>query len=247
MRKRIVAGNWKMNLTPSEAAAHINKLIPLVNGADAEVVFCVPSIDIPCAVDLIKNTDIHIGAQDMSCKDNGAYTGEISPAMLKDCKTEYVIIGHSERRKYFHETDETVNLKVKKALEYGLIPIICCGESLQQREQGITLEWINMQIKIALKDVPAEKIASTVIAYEPIWAIGTGNVATKEQAQEVCASIRKCISDIASSIASEKIRILYGGSVNGENAPELFAMDDIDGGLIGGASLKVDFAKIVTA
>lgn len=247
MRKRIVAGNWKMNKTPSEAALLIGELIPLVNNDNVDVVFCVPAIDIPCAVDLTKNTNIKIGAENMYFEDKGAFTGEIAPAMLKDAGVEYVILGHSERRQYFAETDETVNRKVLKAFEYGLTPIICCGETLKQREQGITIEWVCMQIKIALLGLTPEQIAKAIIAYEPIWAIGTGVVATKEQAQEVCSAIRACVKEIAGEEAAEAIRIQYGGSVTGDSAPDLFAMEDIDGGLVGGASLKPDFGRIVNA
>ena len=236
-----------MNKTPSEAKALIEELIPIVKNDDVDVVFCVPAIDIPVAVELTKGTNVKIGAENMYFEDKGAFTGEIAPGMLKDAGVEYVILGHSERRQYFAETDETVNKKVLKAFEYGFTPIICCGETLTQREQGITIEWVCMQIKIALLGLTPEQVAQTVIAYEPIWAIGTGKVATKEQAQEVCGAIRKCIAEIAGAEAAEAIRIQYGGSVTGDSAPELFAMEDIDGGLIGGASLKPDFARIVNA
>ncbi|MGI6071995.1 MAG: triose-phosphate isomerase [Lachnospiraceae bacterium] len=247
MRRRIVAGNWKMNKTPSEAAALINELIPLVQNDDVDVVFCVPAIDIPCAVKLTKGTNVAIGAENMHFEDKGAFTGEIAPAMLVDAGVKYVIIGHSERRQYFAETDETVNKKVLKAFEYGLTPIICCGETLEQREQGVTLEWVCMQIKIALKGLEAEQIQKAVIAYEPIWAIGTGVVATSEQAQEVCGAIRACVSEVYGTDAAEAVRIQYGGSVTGDTAAELFSMPDIDGGLVGSASLKPDFGKIVNA
>ncbi len=247
MRKRIVAGNWKMNKTPSEAAELIKELIPLVDNKDVDVLFCVPAIDIPVAVQLTKDTNVMIGAENMYFEDKGAFTGEISPLMLKDAGVEYVILGHSERRQYFAETDETVNKKVLKAFETGLKPIICCGETLAQREQGITLEWVCMQVKIALLGLSAEQVKDVVIAYEPIWAIGTGKVATKEQAQEVCAAIRKCVCEVYGCEAAEAMRIQYGGSVSGDSAPELFAMDDIDGGLVGGASLKPDFGRIVNA
>ena len=247
MRRRIVAGNWKMNKTPSEAAALITELIPLVKNDDVDVLFCVPAIDIPCAVELTKDTNIQIGAENMYFEDKGAYTGEISPAMLVDAGVKYVIIGHSERRQYFAETDETVNKKVLKAFEYGLKPIICCGETLTQREQGITIDWIRMQVKIALLGLTAEQVKDVVIAYEPIWAIGTGKVATKEQAQEVCAAIRACVAEVFGADAAQAMRIQYGGSVTGDSAPDLFAMEDIDGGLVGGASLKPDFGRIVNA
>jgi len=234
-----------MNKTPSEAVALINELKPLVASDDVDVVFCVPAIDIIPAVEAVKGSNIAIGAENMYFEESGAYTGEIAPNMLVDAGVKYVIIGHSERREYFAETDETVNKKVLKAFEHGLTPIICCGESLTQREQGITIDWIRQQIKIAFLNVTAEQAKTAVIAYEPIWAIGTGKVATSEQAQEVCAAIRACIAEIYDEATAEAIRIQYGGSVSASSAPELFAMADIDGGLVGGASLKADFGKIV--
>ena len=244
-RKKIIAGNWKMNMTPTEAVELVNTLKPLVAGGDADVVFCVPAIDIIPVVEAAKGTNILVGAENMYYEDKGAYTGEISPAMLVDAGVKYVVIGHSERREYFAESDETVNKKVLKAFEYGITPIICCGESLTQREQGITIDWIRQQIMIAFLNVPAVKAAAAVIAYEPIWAIGTGKVATTEQAQEVCGAIRACIAEIYDEATAEAIRIQYGGSVSAGSAPELFAQPDIDGGLVGGASLKPDFGKIV--
>lgn len=244
-RKKIIAGNWKMNMTPTEAVELVNTLKPLVADGDADVVFCVPAIDIIPVVEAAKGTNIAVGAENMYFEDKGAYTGEIAPAMLVDAGVKYVIIGHSERREYFAESDETVNKKVLKAFEYGLTPIVCCGESLTQREQGITIDWIRQQIKIAFLNVPADKAAEAVIAYEPIWAIGTGKVATTEQAQEVCGAIRACIAEIYDEATAEAIRIQYGGSVSASSAPELFAQPDIDGGLVGGASLKPDFGKIV--
>ena len=244
-RKKIIAGNWKMNMTPTEAVELVNTLKPLVAGGDADVVFCVPAIDIIPVVEAAKGTNILVGAENMYYEDKGAYTGEISPAMLVDAGVKYVVIGHSERREYFAESDETVNKKVLKAFEYGITPIICCGESLTQREQGITIDWIRQQIKIAFLNVPADKAAAAVIAYEPIWAIGTGKVATTEQAQEVCGAIRACIAEIYDEATAEAIRIQYGGSVSAGSAPELFAQPDIDGGLVGGASLKPDFGQIV--
>ena len=244
-RRKIIAGNWKMNKTPTEALALIEELKPLVATEEADVVFCVPAIDIIPAVEAVKGTNIAIGAENMYFEESGAFTGEISPAMLTDAGVKYVIIGHSERREYFAETDETVNRKVKKAFEHGLTPIICCGESLTQREQGITIDWIRQQIKIAFLGVTAQQAASAVIAYEPIWAIGTGKVATTEQAQEVCSAILACIAEIYDDATAAAIRIQYGGSVSAASAPELFAQPDIDGGLVGGASLKADFGKIV--
>ncbi|GLB29053.1 triosephosphate isomerase [Lacrimispora amygdalina] len=244
-RKKIIAGNWKMNMTPTEAVELVNTLKPLVASDDVDVVFCVPAIDIIPAMEAAKGSNIHIGAENMYFEDKGAYTGEISPAMLKDAGVKYVVIGHSERREYFAETDETVNKKALKAFEYGITPIICCGESLTQREQGITIDWIRQQIKIAFLNIPAENAAKAVIAYEPIWAIGTGKVATTEQAQEVCQSIRSCIAEIYDEATAQAIRIQYGGSVSAGSAPELFAQPDIDGGLVGGASLKPEFGNIV--
>ena len=244
-RRKIIAGNWKMNMTLSQAVELINTLKPLVVTDEADVVFCVPAIDIIPAVEAAKGSNIEIGAENMYFEEKGAYTGEIAPDMLTDAGVKYVIIGHSERREYFAETDETVNRKVLKAFEHGLTPIICCGESLTQREQGITIDWIRQQIKIAFLNVTADQAKTAVIAYEPIWAIGTGKTATTEQAQEVCAAIRACIGEIYDEATAEAIRIQYGGSVNAATAPELFAQPDIDGGLVGGASLKPDFGKIV--
>ena len=245
VRKAIIAGNWKMNMTPSEAVALVETLKPLVVNDDVDVVFCVPAIDIIPAMEAAKGTNIHIGAENLYYEEKGAFTGEISPNMLTDAGVQYVIIGHSERREYFAETDETVNKKVLKAFEHGLTPIICCGETLTQREQGITIEWVRQQIKIAFLNVTADQAKKAVIAYEPIWAIGTGKVATTEQAEEVCAAIRVCIGELYDEATAEAIRIQYGGSVSASSAPELFAQPNIDGGLVGGASLKPDFGKIV--
>ena len=244
-RKKIIAGNWKMNMTPTEAVELVNTLKPLVANDEVDVVFCVPAIDIIPAMEAAKGTNINIGAENMYFEEKGAYTGEISAKMLTDAGVKYVIIGHSERREYFAETDETVNKKVLKAFANGLTPIICCGESLTQREQGITIDWIRQQIKIAFLNVTADQAKAAVIAYEPIWAIGTGKVATTEQAQEVCAAIRVCIGEIYDDATAQAIRIQYGGSVSASSAPELFAQPDIDGGLVGGASLKPDFGSIV--
>ena len=244
-RRKIIAGNWKMNKTPSETIAFVEELKPLVANEDVDVVFCVPAIDIIPAVETAKGSNIAIGAENMYFEEKGAYTGEIAPNMLTDAGVKYVIIGHSERREYFAETDETVNKKVLKAFEHGLTPIICCGESLTQREQGITLDWILQQIKISFLNVTADQAKTAVIAYEPIWAIGTGKTATTQQAQEVCAAIRACIGEIYDEATAEAIRIQYGGSVNAKTAPELFAQPDIDGGLVGGASLKAEFGDIV--
>ena len=244
-RKKIVAGNWKMNMTPSQAVALCDELKDLVKSDEVDVVYCVPAVDIVPVVEAVKGSNVAVGAENMYFEEKGAYTGEISAAMLVDAGVKYVIIGHSERRDYFKEDDALLNKKVKKALEAGLTPILCCGETLEQREMGITLDWIRMQIKSDLVDVTAEQVASMVIAYEPIWAIGTGKTATTEQAQEVCKAIRDCIAEVYDAATAEAVRIQYGGSVNAGNAAELFAQPDIDGGLVGGASLKADFGKIV--
>ena len=244
-RKKIVAGNWKMNMTPSQAVALCAELKDLVKSDDVDVVYCVPAIDIVPVVEAVKGTNVEVGAENMYFEEKGAYTGEISAAMLVDAGVKYVIIGHSERRDYFKEDDALLNKKVKKAFEAGLTPILCCGETLEQREMGITLDWIRMQIKSDLVDVTADQVAKMVIAYEPIWAIGTGKTATTEQAQEVCKAIRDCIAEIYDAATADAVRIQYGVSVNAGNAAELFAQPDIDGGLVGGASLKADFGKIV--
>ena len=228
MRRIIAAGNWKMNKTPKEAEDLINELKPLVNNDDVDVIFCVPFIDIPTAIRLLKGSNVSVGAQNMHFEDKGAFTGEISAKMLYECGVEYVIIGHSERRQYFAETDETVNKKILQAFENELIPIVCCGETLDQREAGITLDWIKGQITRAFENVSAEYAAQTIIAYEPIWAIGTGKVATKEQAEEVCRFIRKTICGLYGDEVADTIRILYGGSVTGDSAADLFGMEDID-------------------
>ena len=244
-RKKIIAGNWKMNMTPSEAVELVNTLKPLVATEDADVVFCVPAIDIIPVMEAAKGSNIQVGAENMYFEEKGAYTGEISPNMLTDVGVKYVILGHSERREYFAETSETVNKKMLKAFEHGLTPIMCCGETLTQREQGVTMDFIRQQVKVGFLGVTAEQAKTAVIAYEPIWAIGTGKTATTEQAQEVCKGIRECIAEIYDEATAEAIRIQYGGSVNAGNAPELFVQPDIDGGLVGGAALKPDFGKIV--
>ncbi len=244
MRRKIIAGNWKMNKTPQEAAVLINELKPLLANAEAEVVFCPPAVSLAAALEAVKGSNIGIGAQNMYFEESGAFTGEIAPNMLTEMGVKYVILGHSERRQYFAETDETVNKKVLKALEHNLIPIVCVGESLEQREQGITEDLVRLQTKIALRGVPAERAKEVVIAYEPIWAIGTGRTATNEQAEEVCAAIRKVLKELYGGVA-EEIRIQYGGSVKPSNAKEIFGMPNIDGGLVGGASLTKDFAGIV--
>ncbi|MBQ8262279.1 MAG: triose-phosphate isomerase [Lachnospiraceae bacterium] len=244
-RKTIVAGNWKMNMTPSQAVKLCEELKDLVKSDTVDVVYCVPAIDIIPVVEAVKGTNVKVGAENMYYEEKGAYTGEISAEMLKDAGVEYVIIGHSERRDYFKECDCMLNKKVKKAFEAGLTPILCCGESLEQREMNVTMDWIRLQIKSDLVGVTADQVKSMVIAYEPIWAIGTGKTATTEQAQEVCKGIRDCIAEMYDTATAEAVRIQYGGSVNASNAAELFGQPDIDGGLVGGASLKADFGKIV--
>ncbi len=219
-RKKIIAGNWKMNMTPSEAVELVNTLKPLVANDDVDVVFCVPAIDIIPVVEAAKGS-------------------------LTDAGVKYVVLGHSERREYFAETSETVNKKMLKAFEHGITPIMCCGETLEQREQGVTMDFIRQQVKVGFLNVTADQAKTAVIAYEPIWAIGTGKTATTEQAEEVCKGIRECIAEIYDDATAAAIRIQYGGSVNAKTAPELFAQENIDGGLVGGASLKPDFGAIV--
>ena len=243
MRKKIVAGNWKMNKTPSEAVALVNELKPLVANEDVDVVFCVPAIDIIPAMEAAKGSNIVIGAENMYFEESGAYTGEISPSMLTDVGVKYVIIGHSERREYFNETDESVNLKIKAALKHGLKPIVCVGEKLDQREKGEAIQVVNTQITKDLDGLTLNDLSNIIIAYEPIWAIGTGKTATKEDAEEVIKAIRDKVREIFNN---DDVPILYGGSVKPENAKELFTMPNIDGGLVGGASLKPEvFEKIV--
>ena len=244
-RKKIIAGNWKMNMTPSEAVALVNTLKPLVANEEVDVVFCVPAIDIIPVVEAAKGSNIQVGAENMYFEEKGAYTGEIAPNMLTDAGVKYVILGHSERRGYFGETNEDINKKMHKAFEHGLTPIMCCGESLEQREQGVTMDFIRQQVKVGFLGLTADQAKEAVIAYEPIWAIGTGKTATTEQAQEVCKGIRDCIAEIYDEATAATIRIQYGGSVNAKTAPDLFAQPDIDGGLVGGASLKAEFGDIV--
>ena len=249
LRKAVIAGNWKMNMTPSEAEALINELIPCVenkNGCD--IVICVPFVDLHTAVTLTKGTNINVGAQNVHFKKNGAYTGEISADMLKECGAEYVVIGHSERRQYFGETDETVNLRLLAALEAGITPILCVGEVLTEREQEITAEVVARQTKVALLNVDADAVKNVIIAYEPVWAIGTGKTATSEQAEEVCAVIRNVLSEKYGKDTAEAVTIQYGGSMKPDNAAELLSKYNVDAGLIGGASLKAkDFTAIVDA
>ena len=247
-RKAVIAGNWKMNNTPTEAGLLLEALIPGVHDADCEVVVCVPFTDLCNVVAKCAGTNVHVGAQNVHFEKSGAYTGEVSADMLVDLDVEYVVIGHSERRQYFAETDETVNKRTRAALAAGLKPIICVGESLTQREQGVTEELVRLQVKVALLGVSAEELKNVVIAYEPIWAIGTGRTATADQAEEVCAAIRKVVGELYGEDAAKALTVQYGGSMNAGNAAELLSKPDVDGGLIGGASLKADqFAVIVKA
>jgi triosephosphate isomerase len=248
-RKTIIAGNWKMNMTPAEARALLDGVKAKCAKAKwCETVVCVPYIDIPLAVRVLKDCRVSVGAQNMHQEASGAYTGEISAAMLKDAGVKYVIIGHSERRQYFGETDALVSAKVTRALEYDIRPIICVGETLEQRDMGITLEIVGAQVKAALSTVRPEKLRRVVFAYEPVWAIGTGRTATVGQAAEVCCHIRTLIRKKYGARAARSVTIQYGGSMNDKNAKELLAELDIDGGLIGGASLKTEsFAAIVNA
>ncbi len=244
MRRPIIAGNWKMNNTASEGVALVNAIAPLVKEANCDVVVCVPAIDIPAVSEALKGTNIELGAENVHFAEKGAYTGEISAAMLLEYGVKYVIIGHSERRQYFAETDETVNKRTLTALKAGLTPIVCVGETLEERETGKTEAVLAKQLKDGLNGV--EDIAKIVIAYEPVWAIGTGKTATAEQANETIAFIRKTVGELFCSKCAATLRIQYGGSMNAGNCKELMAMPEIDGGLIGGASLKAnDFATIV--
>ena len=246
MRKKVIAGNWKMNMLPNEAINFIEEFAPLVKDTKHEVILCVPYTDLFYALLHVQNTNIKIGAQNMHWEEKGAYTGEISAQMLKSIGVEYVIIGHSERRQYFAETDETVNKKIKSALANDLKPIVCVGETLEQREQGVTEKIITTQVEKALDGISAEDLNKIIIAYEPIWAIGTGKTATKEDANDTIKQIRKKLAEIYGQNEAERVIIQYGGSVKSSNAKELFEMSDIDGGLVGGASLKAEeFSKIV--
>lgn len=246
MRKKVIAGNWKMNMLPNEAIQFIEELTPLVKDTENEVILCVPYTDLFYALLTAQNTNIKIGAQNMHYEEKGAYTGEISAQMLKSINVEYVIIGHSERRQYFNETDETVNKKIKAAFTNGLKPIVCVGETLEQRENGETVKIITNQTKLALEGLTDEQVKNTIIAYEPIWAIGTGKTATSEDANNSIKAIRDEICQIYGQNVANGVIIQYGGSVKSSNAKELFEMSDIDGGLVGGASLKSEeFSKIV--
>lgn len=246
MRKKVIAGNWKMNMLPNEAISFIEELTPLVKETKNELILCVPYIDLFYTLLHVQGTNIKVGAQNLHWEEKGAYTGEVSAPMLKSIGVEYVIIGHSERRQYFAETDETVNKKIKSALKYSLKPIVCVGESLEQRENGTTEKVISNQIQKAFDEIPVEELNKIIIAYEPIWAIGTGKTATKEQANETIKQIRNELAKIYGENEANNTIIQYGGSVKATNAKELFEMSDIDGGLIGGASLKAEeFSKIV--
>lgn len=245
MRKPIIAGNWKMNKTPKETVELIEELKPLVKDAQIDVVVCPPYVSLSAAKEALEGSNIALGAQNVDYHDKGAYTGEIAPDMLKELGVEYIIIGHSERRQYYNETDESVNLKVKKALEEGFTPIMCVGEILEEREDGVTAEVVRKQTKLGLKDLTPEQVEKVVIAYEPVWAIGTGKTATAQDADETIGIIREAVREVYGDAADE-IRIQYGGSMNPKNASELMTMEQIDGGLIGGASLKAeDFSKVV--
>ena len=246
MRRKVIAGNWKMNMLPNEAIALIENLAPQVKDTKNDVIICVPFTDLFYSLLSVQGTNIKVGAQNMHFEEKGAYTGEVSGKMLESINVEYVIIGHSERRQYFAETDETVNKKVKAALKYNLKPIICVGETLEQREAGKAEEIITNQTKLALEGITAEEMKNIILAYEPIWAIGTGKTATSEDANEAIKAIREQVRSILGDSVADEVIILYGGSVNSGNAKELFETSDIDGGLVGGASLKADeFAKIV--
>ena len=246
MRKKVIAGNWKMNMLPDETIKFIEELTPLVKDTNNEVILCVPYTDLFYALLTAQNTNIKIGAQNMHFEEKGAYTGEVSGKMLKAINVEYIIIGHSERRQYFNETDETVNKKIKAAFNYGLKPIVCVGETLEERESGKTTDIITKQTELALEGLTEEQVENTIIAYEPIWAIGTGKTATREDANNSVKEIRNKIAKIYGQNVADRVIIQYGGSVKSSNAKELFEMSDIDGGLVGGASLKADeFSKIV--
>jgi triosephosphate isomerase len=245
MRKKFVAGNWKMNFTPAEARKFVNDNKDKIESNTVDVVLCVPYVSLQSVMEALEGTSIKAGAQNMHYRDEGAYTGEISPKMLGSMGVPYVIIGHSERRERFGESDTTVNLKILKALEHGIIPIICVGESQRQRKENRTADVLKKQIHFALDEVTPAQAAKIIIAYEPIWAIGTGEVATLQQAEEACAIIRNQVFERCGPVAAESIRILYGGSVDDKNAKDIFSMPNIDGGLVGGASVKPSFEKVV--
>ena len=247
-RRKIIAGNWKMNMLPNEAMNFISALEPKVKNTRTEIILCVPYTDLFYSLLTAQNTNIKIGAQNMHWEEKGAYTGEIAPSMLTCINVEYVIIGHSERRQYFNETDENVNKKVKAAIEHGLKPIVCVGETIKQRELGLEIDVVEQQVQIALQDIESNKLENIIFAYEPIWAIGTGMVATKEDANTIIKAIRNKIATMYNEEIAQNITILYGGSVNSKNAYEIFSASDIDGALVGGASLNVEeFNAIIEA
>ncbi len=246
MRKKVIAGNWKMNMLPDATIRFIDELTPLVKDTQSEVILCVPYTDLFYALLTAQNTNIKIGAQNMHWEESGAYTGEISASMLKSIGVEYVIIGHSERRQYFNETDESVNKKIKAAFKYELNPIVCVGETLEERENGEAIKKVTDQVMLALDGLTEKQVENTVIAYEPIWAIGTGKTATSDDANEIAKAIRQKITNLYGQNTAERVIIQYGGSVKASNSKELFSTSDIDGALVGGASLKSDeFEKIV--
>lgn len=247
-RKAVIAGNWKMNKTPAEAAALMDELLPLVKDAGCDVVVCPPYVALPVVLEKANGSKLGVGAQNVHFEKSGAFTGEVSAEMLTDLGAGYAIVGHSERRQYFGETDETVNKRAKAAVEAGLVAIVCVGENLDEREQGVTVDLVRMQTKIALLGFSADEMKKVIIAYEPVWAIGTGRTATADQAEEVCAAIRAQLAELYGQPVADSVTIQYGGSMNAANAAELLGKPNVDGGLIGGASLKpADFAAIVKA
>ena len=253
-RKAVIAGNWKMNKTPAEAGVLIGEILPALDGATCDVVMCVPFVDLPAAVDTVKcrnyatNVNVGVGAQNVHYEKSGAFTGEISADMLLEVGCGYAIVGHSERRQYFGETNETVNKRARAAIDAGLTAIVCVGENLEEREQGVTEDLIRLQTRIALLGFTAEEMKKVIIAYEPVWAIGTGRTATADQAEEVCAALRQLLAELYGQQVADGVTIQYGGSMNAGNAAELLAQPNVDGGLIGGASLKpADFGAIVKA
>ena len=245
MRKKTVAANWKMNMTPKEAKSFLDQLIPQVKDSNVDIIICAPFVTIQTVLDSVSGSRIKVGAEDMFYEDKGAYTGEISPIMLKEIGITHVIIGHSERRKYFGETNGIANKKILKALEYDMVPMACCGESLEIRGDGLAKQYIHRQVMEMLQGVTKEDVTKCIFSYEPIWAMGTGIGATKEQAEEGCTEIRRSIASIYGEEVAEDVTILYGGSVNPGNAETIFAIENIDGGLLGTASLNMDFAKVI--
>lgn len=245
MRNKTVAANWKMNMTPKETKAFLAELVPVIKDIDVEVIICAPFVSIATALECVEGTKIKIGAENVYYENKGAFTGEISPVMLKEIGATHVIVGHSERRKYFGETNEIVNKKIIKSLEFGLVPMACCGESLEIRGDGLAKQYIHRQVMEMLQGVSKEDVTKCIFSYEPIWAIGTGIGATKEQAEEGCTEIRRSIESIYGSDVADNVTILYGGSVNPTNADTIFDIEAIDGGLLGTASMNMDFAKVI--